>query len=146
MKQPAPLPELPRTGHRDIDAVHRRLGENLAALWSALDAGDREQAMTGTVALLDCLRADYACEESLMHASRYPDMVRHQEAHAKLEAAFTGVARRLRGAAPVLGQAERTALRIALSRVAVELASHVLTADIALVRFLDGAPQPNGGG
>jgi hemerythrin len=146
MKHDVPLPELPRTGHRDIDMVHRRLGENLAALSAALDAGDRDQAMTGTVALLDCLRADYACEESLMHAAAYPDTAAHLQSHAHQEAAFTALARRLRSAAPDFGPGERAALRIELSRIAVELASHVLKADIALVRFLDAVPGRERGG
>jgi hemerythrin-like metal-binding protein len=143
MKDDGALPELPITGHREIDTVHRRLGEKLDSLWNALGRSDREDAMSCALALLDGLRADYIGEEALMRASAYPGIDQHLEAHAALEAAFNGVVRRIRDVASPLDQGERTSLRRALKHVVVDLSVHVHTADSALARFLD---RPPGGG
>ncbi len=136
------LPDLPTTGRRDLDKVHWRLGRSLGSLWRALDGGTREEAIACAIGLLDGLRADYVYEESLMRRSAFPDLDRHVEAHASLEAGFNGIARRIRDAAPDFAPDQRSALRRTLSRVAGELAAHVVTADVALARFLDAGGVP----
>jgi hemerythrin-like metal-binding protein len=143
MQNEAALPKLAPTGHHDIDRVHRRVGENLVYTRAALDRGDRDHAMTCTLALLDCLRADFACEESLMQASAYPETARHVRAHAALEAAFSDIARRIRDADSALRPGDANVLRPALRQVAADLTAHVLKADGALAQFLDGNP-PSG--
>ena len=144
MQDEAASPKFAPTGHDDIDRAHRRVVENLVYLRAALDRGERDQAMTCTLALLDCLRADFACEESLMQASAFPEIGRHMQAHAALEAAFSEIARRIRDADSALGPGDGTVLRRALSRVAVELTAHVLKADVPLVQFLDAKPPSAG--
>jgi hemerythrin len=136
------LPDLPSTGRRDLDRVHWRVSGSLGSLWRALDGGTREEAIACAIGLLEGLRADYVGEESLMRRSAFPDLDRHVEAHAALEAGFNAIARRIRDAAPGFPPEERSALRRALSRVAGELAAHMSTADVALARFLDAGGVP----
>jgi len=142
MTDNATLPDLPATGRRDLDSVHWRLSGSLGSLWRALERGSRDEAIACAIGLLDGLRADYACEESLMRRSAFPHLDRHLEAHAALEAGFNGIARRIRDAGPDLSSDKRSALRRALSRAAGDLKAHVSTADVALAHFLDAGGIP----
>ncbi len=133
------LPGLPTTGRRDLDTAHLRVQAGIESLWSALEGGCRETAMTCTVELLAGLRADNSGEEALMRRSAYQDLDAHLAAHAALEAGFVALIRRTRDAAPVLGPAERDALLAGLRRLAEDLAAHVRVADETLARFLDSS-------
>ena len=77
-----------------------------------------------------------------MRRSAFPDLDRHLQAHAALEAGFNGIARRIRDGGPEFPPDQRSALRRALSRAAGELAAHVMTADVALALFLDAGGVP----
>ena len=142
MTDDANLPDLPPTGRRDLDSVHWRLSASLGSLWRTLDRGTREEAIACAIGLLDGLRADYVSEESLMRRSAFPDLDRHLQAHAALEAGFNGIARRIRDGGPGFPPDQRSVLRRALSRAAGELAAHVMTADVALALFLDAGGVP----
>jgi hemerythrin len=131
------LPELPATGHPELDSVHWRLAESLRSLWRALELGRREACMTGTVGLLNGLRADYTAEESLMRQNGYQGLQRHVAAHASLETQFAAIARRIRNSGSLLVPDEQVALRAELFRVTGEMATHVRIADVALALFLN---------
>lgn len=135
-----PFRALPRwtpdlaVGDEQIDAQHRRLFDQAAALHDAIVAGAPEARVLETLGFLgDYVLEHFAAEEALMARLADPGAAAHAAEHARFRARHSALARTFATAG-----ASRLTAEIVRCDVLAWLAGHVAGTDLALRSLLRG--------